>query len=64
MHEASICTLCEHGLAHCGAAFIFVAGSRHAKEVNLLRPLLILAAVAALALIAGFLAFGGGNMGN
>jgi hypothetical protein len=30
----------------------------------LLRPLLILAAVAALALIAGFLAFGGGNMGN
>jgi hypothetical protein len=30
----------------------------------LLRPLLILAAVAAIALLAGFLAFGGGNMGN
>jgi hypothetical protein len=30
----------------------------------LLRPLLILATVAAIALLAGFLAFGGGNMGN
>jgi hypothetical protein len=28
------------------------------------RPLIILAAMAALALIAGFLAFGGANMGN
>jgi hypothetical protein len=28
------------------------------------RPFIILAALAALALIAGFLAFGGANMGN
>lgn len=63
MHDSSIVYLCEHGLAHCGAAFIFLTGSNSA-EVNLLRPLLILTAVAAIALLAGFLAFGGGNMGN
>jgi hypothetical protein len=34
------------------------------KEVNVSRPLIILAAISALALLAGFLAFGGANMGN
>jgi hypothetical protein len=63
MHGGSIVYLYDDGLAHCGAAFIFLTAS-NSPEVNLLRPLLILAVVATLALIAGFLAFGGGNMGN
>jgi len=41
-----------------------IARSRIIHEASLPRPLIILAAMAALALIAGFLAFGGANMGN
>jgi hypothetical protein len=37
---------------------------RITPEVRLSRPLIILAAIAAIALLAGFLAFGGANMGN
>jgi hypothetical protein len=62
MHERSIACFCDGSLAVCGARFIYLG--RFHEVSNLVRPLLILAAIAALALVAGFLAFGGGNMGN
>jgi hypothetical protein len=51
----------------CGAASLSVnrfGGSMFHRRLALPRPIVIIIAIAAFALIAGFLAFGGANMGN